>query len=57
MGQAHADAYRRAALLYRDLPRVPVLHTLAETSEELAEAAAEPVRLCACHCGLAHHGQ
>ena len=40
MGQAHADAYRRAALLYRDLPRVPVLHTLAETSKELAEAAA-----------------
>lgn len=40
MGQAHADAYRRAALLYRDLPMVPVLHTLAEADRELAQAAA-----------------
>jgi predicted dehydrogenase len=40
MGQAHADAYRRAALLYRDLPMVPVLHTLAEANRELAQAAA-----------------
>ncbi|MEK0083007.1 Gfo/Idh/MocA family protein [Benzoatithermus flavus] len=40
MGQAHADAYRRAALLYRDLPLVPVLHTLAEANQELAQAAA-----------------
>ncbi|ATG73762.1 oxidoreductase [Zobellella denitrificans] len=40
MGQAHADAYRRAALLYRDLPLVPVLHTLADAGQELADAAA-----------------
>jgi predicted dehydrogenase len=40
MGQAHADAYRRASLLYRDLPLVPVLHTLADANRELAQAAA-----------------
>jgi predicted dehydrogenase len=40
MGQAHADAYRRAALLYRDLPMAPVLHTLADADQELAQAAA-----------------
>lgn len=40
MGQAHADAFRRAALLYRDLPAVPVLHTLADATQELADAAA-----------------
>ncbi len=40
MGQAHADAYRRAALLYRDLPLVPVLHTLADATPALASAAA-----------------
>lgn len=41
MGQAHADAFRRAALLYRNLPAVPVLHTLAEATQDLAEAAAK----------------
>ncbi|MGR3661096.1 MAG: Gfo/Idh/MocA family protein [Paracoccaceae bacterium] len=40
MGQAHADAFRRAGLLYRDLPLLPVLHTLADASEELANVAA-----------------
>lgn len=40
MGQAHADAFRRAGLLYRDLPLVPVLHTLADANEELARVAA-----------------
>jgi len=40
MGQAHADAFRRAALLYRNLPAAPVLHTLADATQELADAAA-----------------
>lgn len=40
MGQAHADAFRRAGLLYRDLPLVPVLHTLADANADLAAAAA-----------------
>jgi len=40
MGQAHADAFRRAALLYRDLPAVPVLHSLADATQEQAAAAA-----------------
>lgn len=40
MGQAHADSFRRATLLYRDLPAKPVLHTLADATGELAEAAA-----------------
>lgn len=40
MGQAHADAFRRAGLLYRDLPLVPVLHTLADATQELAQVAA-----------------
>ncbi len=38
MGQAHADAYRRAGMLYRDLPMIPVLHTLADATQDLAEA-------------------
>jgi predicted dehydrogenase len=41
MGQAHADAFRRAVLLYRNLPAVPVLHTLADATQDLAEAAAK----------------
>lgn len=41
MGQAHADAYRRAALLYRDLALMPVLHTLADVNKALAESAAQ----------------
>jgi len=40
MGQAHADAYRRTALLYRDLPLLPVMHTLADANQQLADAAA-----------------
>ncbi len=40
MGQAHADAYRRAAMLYRDLPAVPCLYMLADASEALAADAA-----------------
>ncbi|MGH7105798.1 MAG: Gfo/Idh/MocA family protein [Acetobacteraceae bacterium] len=40
MGQAHADAYRRAALLYRDLPLIPLLHTVADANQALAETAA-----------------
>lgn len=40
MGQAHADAFRRAGLLYRDLPAVPHLHTLADATDALAAQAA-----------------
>ncbi len=40
MGQAHADAFRRAGLLYRNLPLEPVLHTLADANNDLARAAA-----------------
>ncbi|RMC33200.1 Gfo/Idh/MocA family protein [Paracoccus alkanivorans] len=40
MGQAHADAFRRAGMLYKDLPAVPHLYKLADVSEELAADAA-----------------
>lgn len=40
MGQAHADAYARAKLLYRDLPAIPHLYMLADATEDLAAAAA-----------------
>ena len=40
MGQAHADAYRRAGLLYRDLPAVPRLYMIADATEALAADAA-----------------
>ena len=40
MGQAHADAYRRAGVLYRDLPAKPRLFMLADASDELAQSAA-----------------
>lgn len=40
MGQAHADAYRRAAMLYRNLPAKPRLLSLADATPELAAAAA-----------------
>ncbi len=40
MGQAHADAFRRAATLYRDLPAVPHLSMIADATPELAAAAA-----------------
>src|SRR4029077_9651096 len=37
MGQAHADAYRRAGILYRNLPRTPVLYAVADQNDALAE--------------------
>lgn len=40
MGQAHADAIRRASLLFPNLPALPVLHTIADATDELAESAA-----------------
>lgn len=40
MGQAHADAFRRAGLLYRNLPLQPVLHTIADATDDLAAGAA-----------------
>jgi predicted dehydrogenase len=39
MGQTHADSYRRAGLLYKNLPRTPVLYAVAEQSDKLAEQA------------------
>jgi len=39
MGQTHADSYRRAGILYRNLPRTPVLYAVADRSDELAEQA------------------
>lgn len=41
MGQAHADAFRRVATLYRDLPAVPHLAMIADATEDLARAAAK----------------
>lgn len=41
MGQAHADAFRRAAMLYKDLPALPQLEILANATPEMAAAAAE----------------
>ncbi|NSY40426.1 Gfo/Idh/MocA family protein [Leisingera sp. ANG59] len=40
MGQAHADAFTRAAMLFPDLPARPVLHTLADATKEMARTAA-----------------
>nr|WP_172691005.1 Gfo/Idh/MocA family oxidoreductase [Agrobacterium larrymoorei]ASK49449.1 hydantoinase [Agrobacterium larrymoorei] len=40
MGQAHSDAYRRAGMLYRDLPAIPRLCLLADATEKLAADAA-----------------
>ena len=40
MGQAHADAFRRAAMLYPDLPAKPHLYMLADATQELAQRAA-----------------
>ncbi|ODT76173.1 MAG: oxidoreductase [Pelagibacterium sp. SCN 64-44] len=40
MGQAHADAFRRAGLLYRNLPATPHLYMLADANAELAADAA-----------------
>src|SRR6516162_10526395 len=39
MGQAHADAYRRAGILYRDLPRTPELCAIADQNEAPGEQA------------------
>src|ERR1700758_875493 len=39
MGQAHADAYRRAGILYRNLPRTSVLYAIADQNDALAEQA------------------
>ncbi|MGQ7246451.1 Gfo/Idh/MocA family protein [Halomonas sp. V046] len=39
MGQAHADAYRRARILYHDLPLIPRLYAIADLGEAAAEAA------------------
>jgi predicted dehydrogenase len=39
MGQAHADAYRRAGILYQNLPRKPELYAIADQNQELAEQA------------------
>jgi predicted dehydrogenase len=40
MGQAHADAFRRASMLYRDLPIRPHLYMLADATDALATDAA-----------------
>ena len=40
MGQAHADAFRRAGMLYRDLPARPHLYMLADANDSLAADAA-----------------
>jgi predicted dehydrogenase len=39
MGQAHTDAYRRAGMLYRNLPCMPVLYAIADQNDSLAEEA------------------
>jgi len=39
MGQAHTDAYRRAGMLYRNLPCNPVLYAIADQNDSLAEEA------------------
>ncbi|MBR9880076.1 MAG: Gfo/Idh/MocA family oxidoreductase [Gammaproteobacteria bacterium] len=41
MGQAHADAYRRARTLYHDLPLRPRLVAIADQGDQAARAAAE----------------
>jgi predicted dehydrogenase len=39
MGQTHADSYRRAGILYRNLPRTPILYAVADQNDKLAEQA------------------
>ena len=39
MGQTHADSYRRAGILYKNLPRTPVLYAVADQNDKLAEQA------------------
>lgn len=41
MGQAHAEAFRRAAVLYPDLALRPHLYAVADVTRELADAACE----------------
>lgn len=41
MGQAHAEAFRRAAMLYPDLALRPHLYAVADVTPELADAARE----------------
>lgn len=41
MGQAHADAYRRAAMMYSSLPKKPYLYGVSDQNEELAGKAAD----------------
>lgn len=38
MGQAHADAYHRAAMIYPGLPKRPHLYALADQTQALADA-------------------
>lgn len=40
MGQAHADAYRRAVMMYSALPKTPLLYAVADQTEEMAAIAA-----------------
>ncbi|MCU5774767.1 Gfo/Idh/MocA family oxidoreductase [Erwiniaceae bacterium BAC15a-03b] len=40
MGQAHADAYRRAAMIYPNLPKRPLLYAVADQNQPMAEASA-----------------
>ena len=40
MGQAHADAYRRAAMLYPNLPAIPQIFAVADATQALADKAA-----------------
>jgi predicted dehydrogenase len=46
MGQAHTDAYRRAAMLYRNLPCIPVLYAIADQNDSLAEEARRKLGFC-----------
>ncbi|KAB8312867.1 gfo/Idh/MocA family oxidoreductase [Erwinia endophytica] len=41
MGQAHADAYHRVAMMYPDLPKRPCLYALADQNQPLAQQNAD----------------
>ena len=43
MGQAHADAFRRARMLYPNLPMAPHLYCLADANDVLAAKAPSPL--------------
>jgi predicted dehydrogenase len=49
MGQAHADAYRRAGILYRNLPRTPVLYAIADQNDALAEQSRSRLGFAKCY--------